>query len=47
MAMTLTLVLGVAARLLTGVAAMLWAGFVAQGMSEAVEVQPAPDLRTW
>lgn len=45
--MTLTLVLSVAAPLLTGVAAVLWAGFVAQGTSEVFEVQLAPDLRTW
>lgn len=45
--MTSTLVLSLAAPLLTGVIALLWAGFVARGISDAAEVQTAPDLRTW
>jgi len=45
--MTVTFVLSLAAPLLTGVAALLSAGFVARGMAEAAEVQPSPDLRTW
>ncbi|MCJ2020737.1 hypothetical protein MKK84_25465 [Methylobacterium sp. E-065] len=45
--MTSTLVLSIAAPLVTGVIALLWAGFVARGMDEVAKVQPTPDLRTW
>lgn len=45
--MTLSLVLSIAAPLLTGVAALLWAGFVAPGMDERPEASAVRDLRTW
>ncbi|GJE13990.1 hypothetical protein [Methylobacterium longum] len=45
--MTIILILSVAAPLVTGVTSLLWAGFVARGMSEVVEIQSTLDLRTW
>ncbi|WP_200905712.1 hypothetical protein [Methylobacterium sp. ARG-1] len=45
--MTLSLVLSITAPLLTGVAALLWAGFVAPSLEELPETAAPRDLRTW
>ncbi|MCJ2093935.1 hypothetical protein MKK67_15750 [Methylobacterium sp. J-072] len=45
--MTLSLVLSITAPLLTGVAALLWAGFVAPALDALPEAAPPRDLRTW
>ncbi|MGU3330828.1 hypothetical protein ACLBXJ_28830 [Methylobacterium mesophilicum] len=45
--MTLSLVLSITAPLLTGVGALLWAGFVAPCLDEAPEAGARRDLRTW
>ena len=45
--MTLNLVLSFTAPLVTGVAALLWAGFVAPGLDDQPEATAPPDLRTW
>jgi hypothetical protein len=44
---TLSLVLSITAPLLTGVGALLWAGFVAPCLDEAPEAGARRDLRTW
>ncbi|CAA2158292.1 hypothetical protein WYO_0326 [Methylobacterium sp. GXF4] len=46
-AVTLSLVLSITAPLLTGVAALLWAGFVAPALDELPETAAPRDLRTW
>jgi hypothetical protein len=46
-AVTLSLVLSITAPLLTGVAALLWAGFVAPALDEPPEAGASRDLRTW
>ncbi|AYO81841.1 hypothetical protein [Methylobacterium brachiatum] len=46
-AVTLSLVLSITAPLLTGVAALLWAGFVAPSLEELPETAAPRDLRTW
>jgi hypothetical protein len=47
MAVTLSLVLSTALALVTGAAALLWAGFVAPEMDEFADVPSSRDLRTW
>ena len=46
-AVTLSLVLSITAPLLTGVGALLWAGFVAPGLDEVPDTPSRRDLRTW
>ncbi|MBE7201944.1 MAG: hypothetical protein INR70_29635 [Parafilimonas terrae] len=45
--MTLSLVLSTALALVTGAAALLWAGLVAPKMDEFVDAPSIRDLRTW
>ncbi|WP_244024722.1 hypothetical protein [Methylobacterium sp. J-048] len=45
--MTLSLVLSIAAPLLTGVAALLWAGYVAPVLDRLPDAVAPRDLRTW
>ncbi|GJE11700.1 MULTISPECIES: hypothetical protein [Methylobacterium] len=45
--MTLSLVLSTALPLLTGVLAMLWAGFIAPEMEDVPDAPAARDPRTW
>lgn len=47
MAVTLSLVLSTALALVTGTAALLWAGLVAPEMDELVDTPSIRDLRTW
>lgn len=47
MAVTLSLVLSAALALLTGVAALLWAGFVAPEREDVLDAPGPRDLRTW
>ena len=44
---TLHFALSIAAPLVTGVVAALWAGFVAKGMGDLPERRPSRDIRTW
>jgi hypothetical protein len=44
---TLSLVLSASLPLLTGAAALLWAGFVAPEREEPADLSGARDLRTW
>lgn len=46
-AVTLSLVLSITAPLVTGVAALLWAGFVAPALTELPDPSASRDLRTW
>ncbi|MHB2207545.1 hypothetical protein [Methylobacterium sp. CM6257] len=45
--MTLSLVLSTVLPILTGIVALLWAGFVAPEMEEFPDAPGARDLRTW
>lgn len=47
MAVTVSLVLSTAIPLLTGVVALLWAGFVAPEIEEWPDAPGPRDLRTW